>query len=276
MVAIVSRGEQPLANLKAQYEITEHSKAVDESTGEVVESNRIYTYILQIAPQLSYYYDQQQYFIDSLLNDPKGKALYAQVTHMAMAEAGNSGDYMAIREKMGYKWGKQYRCKKDFNTGKISIRDSNMGDKYRYEVDMSDLKWELKDSVKNILDYECQLAEADYHGRKWYAWFAPDIPVQDGPWQLCGLPGLIMQAYSDGRDYEFIIKGIQECKEKIKNSFENDKDFISNRKAFLRMKKKFQDHRAEQISAYTGGLVNPVGLRRWKYLIDFIETDYHE
>lgn len=276
MMALVSRGEQPLANLKAQYEITEHSKAVDDSTGEVVESNRIYTYILQIAPQLSYYYDQQQYFIDSLLNDPKGKALYAQVTHMAMAEAGNSGDYMAIREKMGYKWGKQYRCKKDFNTGKISIRDSNMGDKYRYEVDMSDLKWELKDSVKNILDYECQLAEADYHGRKWYAWFAPDIPVQDGPWQLCGLPGLIMQAYSDGRDYEFIIKGIQECKEKIKNSFENDRDFISNRKAFLRMKKNFQDHRAEQISAYTGGLVNPVGLRRWKYLIDFIETDYHE
>ncbi len=275
-MALVSRGEQPLANLKAQYEITEHSKAVDDSTGEVVESNRIYTYILQIAPQLSYYYDQQQYFIDSLLNDPKGKALYAQVTHMAMAEAGNSGDYMAIREKMGYKWGKQYRCKKDFNTGKISIRDSNMGDKYRYEVDMSDLKWELKDSVKNILDYECQLAEADYHGRKWYAWFAPDIPVQDGPWQLCGLPGLIMQAYSDGRDYEFIIKGIQECKEKIKNSFENDRDFISNRKAFLRMKKNFQDHRAEQISAYTGGLVNPVGLRRWKYLIDFIETDYHE
>ncbi len=277
MLAIVSRGEEPLAYLKAQYEITEHKKAVDESTGELNESNNIYTYILQIAPQISYYYDQQQYFIDSLLNDPKGKALYAQVTDMAMAEArASSGDYMAIRDKMGYKWGKQYRCKKDFNTGEISVRDSNMGDKFRYKVDMSDLKWELNDSVKNILGYECQLAEADYHGRKWYAWFAPDIPVQDGPWQLCGLPGLIMQAATDGGDYEFIIKGIQKCNERIKDSFEKDNDFISNRKAFLRMMRNSRDHRAEQISAYTGGLVNPVGLKRWKYLVDFIETDYQK
>ena len=276
LLAVVAMGQQPIASLKAEYEMKEHSKRIDESTGELQESEKIYTYVLQIAPQISYFYDPQQYFIDSILNDPKGKELYWQLTEMAMAEAKrNSGNYMELRDKMGYKWGKIYRCRKDFNTGEISVRDSNMGDKYRYKVDMSDLQWELQDSVKNILGYDCNLATADYHGRRWYAWFSPDIPVQDGPWQLYGLPGLIMEAFTDDYDYAFQIKGIQKCKERIKDSFKDENDFITNRKAFLKMKKNSRDHRAEHISAYTGGLVNPVGLRRWKYLIDFIETDYH-
>ena len=107
LLAIVAMGQYPIASLKAEYEMKEHSKRIEESTGEIQESGKIYTYVLQLAPQISYFYDPQQYFIDSILNDPKGNELYWQVTEMAMSEAKrNSGNYMELRDKMGYKWGK--------------------------------------------------------------------------------------------------------------------------------------------------------------------------
>lgn len=70
-----------------------------------------------------------------------------------------------------------YRCLKDFSSEKIRVWDSNMGDKYRYDVDMNDLVWEFGDSIKHIMGYECQLAHADYHGRRWDVWFTPEISI---------------------------------------------------------------------------------------------------
>ena len=119
-------------------------------------------------------------------------------------------------------------------------------------------------------------ANADYHGWKWYAWFTPEIPAQDGPWQLCGLPGLIMEAVTVDGEYGFNIKGIQQCDESLGDSYENpDKIFKSTRKAVLRMKDYGNRNRAAQVSAMTGGKVN-IKQTEYKENIDFIETDYHE
>ncbi len=264
-----------MAYLKAQYEMREHSTVLNLTDEEERNNDFFYTYILQVAPNFSYFYDAQQFFIDSLLSNPEGRAHYNEVTAKAMDEAAYSGgDWWELRKKMGYKWGKAYKCEKDFNSGEILVRDRNMGDKYRYTVDMGDLKWELADSVKNILGYDCQLATTDYHGRKWIAWFTPDIPVQDGPWQLCGLPGLILEAASADNNFEFKIKGLEKCNEKIKEPFEDVNYYATNRKAVLKMKAYSREHREEQISAYTGGAVQ-LQPQRWKYLVDLIETDYH-
>ncbi len=66
----------------------------------------------------------------------------------------------------------------------------------------------MTDSVKNILGYDCFKAIAPYRGRRWTAWFAPEIPVQDGPWKLCGLPGLILEAYDTNHEYSFTATGL--------------------------------------------------------------------
>ena len=55
---------------------------------------------------------------------------------------------------------------------------------------------------------ECVEATANYRGRTWTAWFAPEIPVQDGPWKLCGLPGLILEAHDANSDYIFEATGL--------------------------------------------------------------------
>ncbi len=97
---------------------------------------------------------------------------------------------------MGINRGSRYKNMKDFDTRTITVWDSQMGDRYRYPVEMDDLQWSFRTLLKWCWIIECQFAVADYHGRKWYAFFgsAPGNPVQDGPWQLCGLPGLIMEA----------------------------------------------------------------------------------
>ena len=270
--------ESPRAFLKAEYESM--SKTINTNTGDTITNNR--DFLLRIGQGQSFYFDPQTNRIDSLENDPQGKIILEQAKDDALQKAiadrnaGRGGTWFEHRKKMGINRGSRYKNLKDFNTRTITVWDSQMADRYRYPVEMEDLQWELMDSTKMVLDYECQLAAAEYHGRKWYAWFAPEIPVQDGPWQLCGLPGLIMEAITADGEYGFSIKGLKQCDEPLGDPYENpDKIFKSTRIAVLRMKDYGRRNRAAQVSAMTGGAVN-IKPTEYKENIDFIETDYHE
>ena len=78
------------------------------------------------------------------------------------------------------------------------------------------MQWKVvEDSTKTLLGYECLMAIADYHGRRWTAWFSPEIPLIAGPWKLAGLPGLILEASADGNQYRFVATGIQQTEKPI-------------------------------------------------------------
>lgn len=79
---------------------------------------------------------------------------------------------------------------------------------WKYREPLQIPEWTVTDSIKNCIGYDCIKATASFKGRTWTAWFAPEIPVSDGPWKLCGLPGLILKAYDANHDYEFIAKAI--------------------------------------------------------------------
>ena len=81
-------------------------------------------------------------------------------------------------------------------------------ERWEYIEDWEKPEWEIGDSTKTILGYECVEATTDYRGRRWTAWFAPEIPIQEGPWKLCGLPGLILEAHDATNDYIFEANGI--------------------------------------------------------------------
>ena len=59
------------------------------------------------------------------------------------------------------------------------------------------------------------MATANYHGRDWTAWFTPDIPLQEGPWKLCGLPGLILEANESTGQHSFIATGLEVSNQEI-------------------------------------------------------------
>lgn len=64
----------------------------------------------------------------------------------------------------------------------------------KVEREFPKIKWSIKNNIKNILGYRCQLASGNYHGRKFFVWFTNDLPFEAGPWKLIGLPGLIIKA----------------------------------------------------------------------------------
>lgn len=107
----------------------------------------------------------------------------------------------------GYYWPYIY---KNYPEGKVTEKAYFDGERRRYEEDWEKPEWEITDSVKTVIGYECFKATAEFRGRKWTAWFTPEIPIQDGPWKLCGLPGLILEAYDTSHDYSFTAEGIRQ------------------------------------------------------------------
>ncbi|MDD7469038.1 MAG: GLPGLI family protein [Porphyromonas sp.] len=97
---------------------------------------------------------------------------------------------------------------KNMPDGKNTVYQGFGFNRYTYEEDIEPQKWILGDNVRSILGYECRLAECDYRGRHWIAWYAPEIAVSEGPWKLGGLPGLILEAYDTKRQYVFTALGM--------------------------------------------------------------------
>lgn len=80
----------------------------------------------------------------------------------------------------------------------------------KYYVDENlKYKWTLHPEYLSILNYKAQKATTEFGGRKWIAWFAKDIPFQDGPYKFKGLPGLIVKIEDETKSHSFELKGIK-------------------------------------------------------------------
>ena len=86
---------------------------------------------------------------------------------------------------------------------------------YLYEEPLDLMDWKVSFETKEILGYQCFKAECDFRGRHWTAWCTMQIPVQDGPWKFCGLPGLILETEESQGHYAFRCIGIETRKKPI-------------------------------------------------------------
>jgi len=103
---------------------------------------------------------------------------------------------------------------RNYPTGKSTYLDKVIREKFRIIEPLEQPQWDIiADSTKQILDYHCQMARCSFKGRTWTAWFTTDIPLDNGPWKLCGLPGLILRAYDAKQQYIFDCVGMKQAKE---------------------------------------------------------------
>lgn len=95
--------------------------------------------------------------------------------------------------------------------GKTLMLDVAGEAKCQIEEKMETPEWTvLPDSTADIMGYTCQLAITHFKGRQWYAWYTEDIPLDEGPWKLRGLPGLILKAYDSSRQFIFDGQGMEQ------------------------------------------------------------------
>ncbi len=69
--------------------------------------------------------------------------------------------------------------------------------------------WIILPEKDKIEAFEVQKATLNYGGRNWTAWFANEIPIQDGPYIFHGLPGLIVKISDDQNNFIFNLTEIK-------------------------------------------------------------------
>ena len=92
--------------------------------------------------------------------------------------------------------------------GRMTSTDAIGTENYLVEEAVPDFGWRVLDEWKEVLGYRVRRAECTFRGRDYVAWFAPELPVSEGPWKFCGLPGLILEVYDTRLQYHYVLQGL--------------------------------------------------------------------
>jgi GLPGLI family protein len=114
------------------------------------------------------------------------------------------------------------KINKLYGQAEIEILQELMTNKYTYYQPLNLMNWKITSESKQVEGYSCQKASTHYRGRNYIAWFDPEIPISDGPYQFNGLPGLIISVYDTREHYRFDLVGLEKGAYNIKRNLLND------------------------------------------------------
>ena len=179
---------------------------------------------------------------------------------------------------------------KDFDKKDKTVYDDYSDQFAKYNEPFEQMQWQIfADSTEKVLNYECLMAKSAYHGRNWTVWFAPEIPIHDGPWKFAGLPGLILKAIESQGIHSFIANGIETVDLELPGMPRDDWYSKEDRIKFLQGRRKYlQDPLAgifggavpANIKLVVNGKETTIGELRKQTSgmldagYDFLETDY--
>lgn len=83
---------------------------------------------------------------------------------------------------------------------------------YYVQKSVDQQTWTIAADKKKTGNFTVQKATANFGGRSWIAWFAPDLPFFYGPYKFHGLPGLILEIEDSRQNFIFSFKGNQNLK----------------------------------------------------------------
>lgn len=146
---------------------------------------------------------------------------------------------------------------KNYPSNKLTVMSRTVVGVFRYEEDYPVvLEWKLLPEKKKILDYTCQKAETVFRGRTYTAWFAPEIPLKEGPGKFGGLPGLILQLNDSQNHFNYTCIGIEKPKTIVPITYWPWKYKDMSRKKYLEtMAKMYKTPLTYKRAAKKGGMV---------------------
>lgn len=241
------------------------------------DKETIVDYRLHTSTEKSMFYNTTSLWMDSISRTDAGRAAYGEMASSLMAKG--MGSTVPRRSANIF-------VNKFFSDNNMRVYD-DFDDQFGfYDENLDEMQWIICDSVKSILDYECILAETDYHGRHWKVWFSPEIPIQDGPWKFHGLPGLILSAEDSTGMHKFESTGLEQTKVPIPSMYRQDYYNKENRKSFLNAKRQYFNNPIAYIMQSqglpqnadikildsNGNEIDPNSIEDAS--LDFLETDY--
>ena len=242
------------AFLKCQYGYT---YVEDSLSGRIARD----WLVLLIGKNVSKCYSYYSMQVDSIFASPnRDRILHQQIN----AAIGSKTEWPHKRMK-AYVY-------KNYPQEKMTVTDGLLLQDYIYEDTLYAQNWVIQDSSKFILGHECQKAVGHYRGHCWTVWFAMDIPISDGPWKLCGLPGLIMEAASENNSHVFKLLGVEKVSKVPivfsktyvgNNKFEKTtyKEFLKEQYNFF-----FGDFQSQtQLQGIDVPKIEKVGNKSWKF-----------
>lgn len=262
--------DYPRAEIKVEYNY--HYKFLRGEDGVIEKDTQ---FILLANQNQSKFYCPSTEFKDSLESTPAGRAKAKQMLDAAVKAYVQSRDESAMDAVVYHS--RLYVLKDYAKSISTAYDQAGMGEYGYYDEPFSEIEWNIvEDSTKAILDYQCVMATTDYHGRKWTVWFTPEIPMHDGPWKFCGLPGLIMEATEPSGQHSFTVTGIETSSQPIFPVFNTEYQKM-DRIDMLRALRHYRENSNAMFKAATGtelgGVDAPVTEESRKY--DYLETDYH-
>lgn len=129
---------------------------------------------------------------------------------------------------------------KDFSAGVLTVYSAlpRFIPNFHYTDNMAAQDWIVHDDTATVAGYLCQKAVCSWRGRDFEAWFAPNIPVGNGPWKFGGLPGLILKIYDTDHLYVFECIKIETFRKEFPVRKHEFKDYVeTDRKKFRKLVK---------------------------------------
>lgn len=258
-VAIAATAQNK-AEIEVDYDWTYFNRSGKEIT---------HTMTLLAGNESSKFYYKPGEYVDSMRATPEREKQYMEAA-MAYMMAGNMSSYPT---KAIYLY-----VVKNLADSVVRVYDGlESGEEYKFKYDepLESQEWTIvSDSTTSILGYECVKATGSWRGRNWNVWFSPEIPLDNGPWKLCGLPGLILKAEDSTGQHRFVATGIMTSHREIipfpgKYTYEK-----INRANMLKILRKHDEDPVGAMKANSDGFAGyhstPISDK-----CDFLETDYH-
>lgn len=227
------------AGYRCIYSFTQ--QVTDKKSGEEVALTD--TMVLDIGPAYSVYYDRNKAFRDSL----QRRKWQESTRNVKSITVNKREDMSSYKETPGnytvsnYK-GESSLLYKNRKKNRIIAIDGNDWEMYKCTEEVLPQTWEFLPDTLTVLGYACQKAVTTFRGRKYEVWFTPEIPINEGPWKLYGLPGLILKADADNGLFLFEAIGLENLEKKVPITMDKDTYLSSTREQFARrrVKKKQQ------------------------------------
>ncbi len=182
---------------------------------------------LQIGKRFSKFVDVYRLKVDSLQKQ------YSRLKHIKIKEVNT---LLPFFSKIKFK----KTILTDYQDKRIVFQAELPGSNYEYDISFPLFHWKITKETKKMMGYTVQKAEIEYGGRKWIAWFAPEIPIFQGPYIFGNLPGLILEIHDEKNNHHFTAVAMDNKPVLIyKRNYKNP--VLTTKEKYLKAEKSFHD-----------------------------------